>query len=124
MIDAAQQRTNMVESQVLTSDVTDRRILRAMGEVARERFVPPGLADLAYMDDAVPLTPAASGAGRAKATSPGSRSMTRALPRPRSSRSGRAASPPSASARRSSPSSRRTDYRSPASRGSTPPAAP
>jgi protein-L-isoaspartate(D-aspartate) O-methyltransferase len=64
MIDAAQQRTNMVESQVLTSDVTDRRILRAMGEVARERFVPPGLADLAYMDEAVPLTPASSGSAR------------------------------------------------------------
>ena len=64
MIDAAQQRTNMVESQVLTSDVTDRRILRAMGEVARERFVPPHLADLAYMDEAVPLTPAAPGSAR------------------------------------------------------------
>jgi protein-L-isoaspartate(D-aspartate) O-methyltransferase len=64
MIDAAQQRTNMVESQVLTSDVTDRRILRAMGEVARERFVPADLAALAYMDDAVPLTPAAGTARR------------------------------------------------------------
>ena len=41
MIDAAQQRTNMVESQILTSDVTDKRILRAMGELPRERFVPP-----------------------------------------------------------------------------------
>ncbi len=40
MIDAARQRTNMVESQILTSDVTDRRILRAMGELPRERFVP------------------------------------------------------------------------------------
>ena len=64
MIDAAQQRTSMVESQVLTSDVTDRRILRAMGEVARERFVPHDLAALAYMDDAVPLTPAAAGTAR------------------------------------------------------------
>ena len=64
MIDAAQQRTSMVESQVLTSDVTDRRILRAMGQVARERFVPPLLADLAYMDEAVPLTPASGSARR------------------------------------------------------------
>lgn len=62
MIDAAQQRTNMVESQILTSDVTDRRILRAMGELPRERFVPPSLAALAYMDEAVPLT-AAGGNG-------------------------------------------------------------
>ena len=36
MVDAATQRMNMVESQVLTSDVTDRRILRAMRELPRE----------------------------------------------------------------------------------------
>jgi protein-L-isoaspartate(D-aspartate) O-methyltransferase len=59
MIEAAQQRTNMVESQVLTSDVTDRRILRAMGALPRERFVPAAFATLAYIDEAVPLTPAA-----------------------------------------------------------------
>ena len=56
MVDAATQRTNMVESQVLTSDVTDRRILRAMRELPRERFVPAAWAGLAYMDEAVPLT--------------------------------------------------------------------
>ena len=44
----------MVESQILTSDVTDRRILSAMGELPRERFVPPAYAALAYMDEAVP----------------------------------------------------------------------
>jgi protein-L-isoaspartate(D-aspartate) O-methyltransferase len=60
MIDAAEQRTNMVESQVMPSDVTDRRILQAMGSVPRERFVPPVYATLAYMDEAVPL--AVSGA--------------------------------------------------------------
>lgn len=57
MVDAATQRTNMVESQVLTSDVTDHRILRAMRELPRELFVPAPLAGLAYMDEAVPLTP-------------------------------------------------------------------
>jgi protein-L-isoaspartate(D-aspartate) O-methyltransferase len=56
MTDAVQQRTNMVESQILTSDVTDRRILRAMSDLPRERFVPVDLAALAYMDEAVPLT--------------------------------------------------------------------
>jgi len=61
MIDAARQRSNMVESQILTSDVTDRRILRAMGELPRERFVPPALAALAYMDEAVPLSAPAAG---------------------------------------------------------------
>lgn len=59
---ATEQRTNMVESQVLTSDVTDHRILRAMRALPRERFVPPAMAGLAYMDEAVPVTPA--GAGR------------------------------------------------------------
>jgi protein-L-isoaspartate(D-aspartate) O-methyltransferase len=57
MVDAATQRLNMVESQVLTSDVTDRRILRAMRELPRERFVPPPMTPLAYMDEAVPVSP-------------------------------------------------------------------
>ena len=61
MVDAATQRMNMVESQVLTSDVTDRRILRAMRELPRERFVPAPMAALAYMDEAVPLTPPGPG---------------------------------------------------------------
>jgi protein-L-isoaspartate(D-aspartate) O-methyltransferase len=64
MVDAATQRINMVESQVLTSDVTDRRILRAMRTLPRERFVPPQMAALAYMDEAVPLTPAGTGSAR------------------------------------------------------------
>ena len=58
MVDAATQRLNMVESQVLTSDVTDRRILRVMRELPRERFVPSPMTALAYMDEAVPVTPA------------------------------------------------------------------
>ena len=64
MVDAATQRTNMVESQVLTSDVTDKRILRSMRELPRERFVPAPMAALAYMDEAVPLSPAGRGAER------------------------------------------------------------
>ena len=40
MTDSKQQRINMVESQVRPSDVTDRRIIRAMLEVPREAFVP------------------------------------------------------------------------------------
>ena len=61
MIDPKQQRINMVESQVRPSDVTDRRIIRAMLEVPREAFVPPALCDLAYMDEAVPVTPRVDG---------------------------------------------------------------
>ena len=62
MIDARQQRINMVESQVRPSDVTDRRIIRAMLEVPREAFVPPAIASLAYMDDEVTVAPARDGA--------------------------------------------------------------
>ncbi len=61
MIDSKQQRINMVESQVRPSDVTDRRIIRAMLEVPREAFVPGGLHALAYMDEAVPVVHRAEG---------------------------------------------------------------
>lgn len=54
-MDYAIQRKNMVESQVRPSDVTDRRIIRAMLEVPREMFVPERYRALAYMDGAVPL---------------------------------------------------------------------
>jgi protein-L-isoaspartate(D-aspartate) O-methyltransferase len=55
MVDSKEQRLNMVESQVRPSDVTDRRIVRAMLEVPREAFLPAGLRALAYMDEAVPV---------------------------------------------------------------------
>jgi protein-L-isoaspartate(D-aspartate) O-methyltransferase len=51
----AAQRLNMVDSQVRPSDITDRRIIRAMGQVPREQFVPPALQSIAYMDNPVPL---------------------------------------------------------------------
>lgn len=57
-VDYATQRTNMVESQVRPSDVTDRRIIRAMLELPRELFVPEPWRAIAYMDGSVPLTPA------------------------------------------------------------------
>lgn len=60
MADTALQRKNMVESQVRPSDVTDRRIMAAMADLPRERFVPENLKPLAYMDEALPLV-----AGRA-----------------------------------------------------------
>lgn len=55
MTDSALQRLNMVESQIRPSDITDRRILRGMQTIPREQFVPASLAQLAYMDDAIPL---------------------------------------------------------------------
>jgi protein-L-isoaspartate(D-aspartate) O-methyltransferase len=55
MTDFNEQRLNMVESQVRPSDVTDQRIIRAMLEVPRERFVPAELAAVAYSDGPVPV---------------------------------------------------------------------
>jgi protein-L-isoaspartate(D-aspartate) O-methyltransferase len=54
MIDLAARR-NMVEGQVRTADVTDLRIISAMLELPRERFLPPAASALAYLDLDVPL---------------------------------------------------------------------
>ena len=54
-MDYAIQRKNMVESQVRPSDVTDRRIIRAMLDLPRERFVPERVQGLAYMDGPVQI---------------------------------------------------------------------
>ena len=51
----AMQRLNMLESQVRPSDITDRRILRAMASVPREVFVPDALKAIAYMDNPIML---------------------------------------------------------------------
>ena len=61
MADIAHQRKNMVESQIRPSDITDRRIIRAMLETPREQFVPTDLKPLAYMDDEIALTKSAPG---------------------------------------------------------------
>jgi len=53
-------RHAMVASQLRTSAVTDPGVVAAMGQVARERFVPDSRAELAYIDRRVPL-----GGGRA-----------------------------------------------------------
>jgi len=50
MTDFAAARRHMVDGQVRTADVTDPRILAAMYEIARESFLPSGLAGLAYLD--------------------------------------------------------------------------
>jgi protein-L-isoaspartate(D-aspartate) O-methyltransferase len=56
MIDHATQRLNMVESQVRPSDVTDRRITRAMRDIPREDFVPGPLKSIAYADEHLRVT--------------------------------------------------------------------
>jgi protein-L-isoaspartate(D-aspartate) O-methyltransferase len=57
MADLVAARLNMVESQVRTQDVTDVRIHDAMRAIAREAFVPPGKAYLAYADGEVEYAP-------------------------------------------------------------------
>ena len=49
-MDFATARRAMVDGQVRTSDVTNLALIAAMLEVPRERFVPDGMAALAYLD--------------------------------------------------------------------------
>jgi protein-L-isoaspartate(D-aspartate) O-methyltransferase len=51
MVDYRLARSNMVAGQVRTNDVTDHRILAAMLEVPRERFVPEATRPFAYLDE-------------------------------------------------------------------------
>lgn len=55
MADFATARLRMVDNQLRTSNITDHRILIAMGEVPREAFLPADRAALAYADVVHPL---------------------------------------------------------------------
>ena len=70
MADFALQRKNMVEGQVQPSDITDRRILRAMLEVPRERFAPAGKQATAYADEMLPVKDTRGGAPARHMTAP------------------------------------------------------
>ena len=50
-------RAAMIASQLRTTGTNDPRVLAAMGEVPRERFVPAERVSLAYADALVPLKP-------------------------------------------------------------------
>jgi protein-L-isoaspartate(D-aspartate) O-methyltransferase len=52
MIDYNQARTVMVDNQLRTSNITDRRLLAVMGRIPREVFVPDQRRALAYIDEA------------------------------------------------------------------------
>jgi protein-L-isoaspartate(D-aspartate) O-methyltransferase len=56
MFDFAAARRMMVDGQVRTSDVTDQRIIGAMLDLPRERFVPERHASVAYLDLDVAVT--------------------------------------------------------------------
>lgn len=47
-------RENMIECQLRTNKITDRRILDAMESIPRERFVPSGKEEFAYADVDIP----------------------------------------------------------------------
>ena len=53
MSEFATARHNMVESQVRPNEVTDRRVIDAMLQVPREKFVPASIRPLAYMEDEI-----------------------------------------------------------------------
>ena len=55
MTDYAAARLNMVESQIRPNRVTDLRLVGAMFDLPRERFVPDALRGIAYVDEDVPL---------------------------------------------------------------------
>ena len=56
MLDYARARQLMVDTQLRTSAITDRRLLAVMGRIPRELFVPETRRGLAYIDDIQPLT--------------------------------------------------------------------
>ena len=55
MLDHAQARRLMVDCQLRTFDVNDIAVLDAFDDVPRERFVPPGREDFAYIDQTLAL---------------------------------------------------------------------
>ena len=54
-LDYAAARDHMVDSQIRPNRIVDPRIIRAMRTLPRERFVPPHLASMAYIDEDLAL---------------------------------------------------------------------
>jgi protein-L-isoaspartate(D-aspartate) O-methyltransferase len=61
MLDFAAARRRMIDGQLRTNAVTDLRLLAAMLDLPREKFLPADQAALAYLDLDVPVTPAGKG---------------------------------------------------------------
>lgn len=64
MTDFTTARANMVESQIRPNAVTDRRVIDAFADIAREAFVPKSLQAIAYMDEDIPIRDASSAGER------------------------------------------------------------
>ena len=60
MVDYERARRFMVDNQLRTSNITDRRILAEMGRLPRELFLAESRRPLAYIDDVQPLGAAGS----------------------------------------------------------------
>jgi protein-L-isoaspartate(D-aspartate) O-methyltransferase len=50
-----EKRKQMVQTQLISRDITDKEVLRAMGKVPRHKFIPVELWDRAYDDAPVPI---------------------------------------------------------------------
>jgi protein-L-isoaspartate(D-aspartate) O-methyltransferase len=55
MLDLIEARNRMVERQIAARGIGDHRVLEAMRDVPRERFVPEGLREFAYDDSPLPI---------------------------------------------------------------------
>ena len=55
MTDFTLARRNMIDGQLRPNRVTNPKLLAAIADLPRERFLPPGLQSVAYADDDVPL---------------------------------------------------------------------
>ncbi len=64
MIDFAAARRMMVDGEIRTADVTDKRLLAALLELPREHFVPGDKANLAYLDLDLPVSEPQQGQAR------------------------------------------------------------
>lgn len=51
MVDFERARKVMLDNQIRPSGVTDRRVLKTLGRIPRENFVPESRRELAYIDD-------------------------------------------------------------------------
>ena len=50
------QAHNMIDGQLRTNDITDKRVLQAMTDVPRQAFLPLAFHNTAYVDEDLPLT--------------------------------------------------------------------
>ncbi|MGH6866082.1 MAG: protein-L-isoaspartate O-methyltransferase family protein [Methyloceanibacter sp.] len=70
MVGFEAQRLTMVERQIRPNQVSDPRLLALMRRLPRERFVPPAVRALSYMDESLEVFPSVDGAAARYLLSP------------------------------------------------------